>query len=464
MILRQLGGGTFFKAYVSAYRFVCLLKQRGKFKMLQRKILALVLSVILVFSLAACGGNSAEKEGPTTEKKDPAEKVELTMWVFGSSGYEKLAEEYMKANPNVTIKIQSTDFGDHHNNVFTAISAGSGAPDIAMIEVGAIERYREAQDQFYNLYDFGAEDIKDKYLDWKWAIGESADGSFLFGLPTDIGPTVMYYRADVFEAAGLPTNPDEVSKLIATWEDFKIVGKQIKDKTGKPMVDGPSLVFNALRDQSPEQYFDREDNLIIENSPYVKNAYDYTAGLIKEGIVGNFPTWSPEWGTAMNDGSFAVLLAPAWMQGVIKGNAPDAAGKWSITTMPEGAGNWGGSYLAIPKQSKNSEAAYAFTQWLVSPENQLKSFKDMGLFPSAPSVYEDPAFSEYKDEYFGGLNTAKVFAEAAKQVKSVYTGKNFALVTDEINLALSNVNQKNADPEQEWQDALNRIKTQLAKQ
>ncbi|TCT20495.1 carbohydrate ABC transporter substrate-binding protein (CUT1 family) [Melghiribacillus thermohalophilus] len=391
-------------------------------------------------------------------------KVTLKFWVFGSAGYEQLAEEYMEDHPDVNIEINHSEMNDLHNNLFTSISAGSGAPDITMIEVSAIAKFMEAQDRFYNLYDFGAEDIKDQYLDWKWNMAESPDGSYLIGLPTDIGPTTMFYRTDVFEEAGLPTDPDEVSSMFQTWEDFFEIGKQIKAETGKPIVDGPELLYNALRDQADQQYFNENDELIIEGNSAVKEAYDFTARLIEEGLVGQNELWTPEWGNAMADGSYGVLLAPSWMVANVKENAPDASGKWRITTMPEGAGNWGGSYIAIPKESEHPEEAYAFIEWLVSPENQLTSFKNNGLFPSALPVYEESDFIESTDDYFGGQQVAKIFSEAAEQVKPVYMGKNHAIVQTEIVNALMNVVTKGTDPEAEWDEALTRIKAQLERQ
>jgi len=423
-----------------------------------KKFFLVSLSILLMLAMVACSGTSESG----SESKDG--KVKLDFWVFGSTGYEELAKQYMEEHPNVEIKIQSTQFDDHHNALFTALSAGSGAPDLALIEVNNIERYRDAQDRFYNLYELGAEELKDQYLDWKWRIGESADGSFLYGLPTDIGPTAMYYRKDVFEEAGLPSDPTEVSNLIKTWDDYKEVAKVIKEKTGKPIADNAELVFNALRDQAPEQYFNTNDELIVENNSLIKDAYDYTVELIQEGYIGRNGLWTPEWGAAMEEGSYATLLAPAWMQGVVKGNAPNSKGKWIVTDMPGGAGNWGGSYVAIPKESKYPEEAFAFAKWLLSPEQQLKSFEDMGLFPSTPSVYDEPAFKDYSDEYFGGQNTAEVFAKAADQVKTVYMGKNYSLVQREIVTAITNVSEKKADPEKEWKDAMKRIKQQLQRQ
>lgn len=411
--------------------------------------------LVIVLLLAACSSN---------EETDGDGKVTLDFWVFGSAGYEELAEQYMKENPDVKINVNFTEMNDLHNNLFTSISAGSGAPDLTMIEISQIAKFLEASDKFYNLYDYGAEEVKDLYLDWKWKQAESVDGNFLLGLPTDIGPTAMFYRVDVFEEAGLPTDPAEVAELISTWEDYYEVAKIIKEKTGKLMSDSPELVFNSVRDQAPEQYFNENDELIIETSPYVKEAYDFATKMIQEGYVGQNSLWTPEWGNAMAEGSYATLLAPSWMVANIKGNAPDAGSKWAVTTMPEGAGNWGGSYIAIPKESKHPEEAYAFAKWLVSPENQYVSFVNNGLFPSAPEVYEKEDFVNFSDEYFGGQNTAEIFAKAAESVKPVYMGKNYAIVNTELVNALINVATNGTDPQKEWDDAVERIKSQLERQ
>ena len=431
----------------------------GEMKMRRlKKWLGLGLSAtLLTFLLAACSGDES-----STESKNG--KVNLNFWVFGSAGYDVLVEEYMKDNPDVNIKVNFTEMGDLHNNLFTSIAAGSGAPDLTMIEVSQVSKFLDAKDSFYNLYEYGAKDVQENYLDWVWNNAQTPDGEFMIGLPTDIGPTTMYYRTDVFEEAGLPTDPEEVAALAATWDDYHELAKTIKDKTGKNIVDGPELLFNALRDQSPEQYFNEKDELIIEDSPYVKEAYDYTTNLIQEGLVGQNGLWSPEWGAAMAEGSYGTLLAPSWMVANIKANAPDAGGKWSVTTMPEGAGNWGGSFIAIPKESKHPKEAYEFIEWLTTPEQQLKSFSNNGLFPSAPSVYTQDAFTGFTDDYFNDLPTANIFAKAAESVKPVYMGKHYPIVNAELVTALTNVAVNKADPQKEWEEAIKRIEAQLERQ
>ncbi|WP_281886364.1 extracellular solute-binding protein [Paenibacillus sp. YYML68] len=423
-------------------------------------------AMVLAASLTACSGGTTEPSGstakpaegnaPTEAKKE--EPIELTFWSLGTNGYEKLAEDYKKVNPNVTIKIQNTsDQTAHHNNMLTALSAGKGAPDIFMLEIAFLEKFMEAKDKFHNLNDLGAGSMKGNYLDWKWKQASSQDGKFQLGLPTDVGPTVVYYRADLLEAAGLPSKPEELQKEIATWDKFAETAKKFKEKTGKPFTDIPGLMFNGLRDQGSDIYFNDKDEFIGDKNPQIKKAYDFTVKGIKEGWVGNYVLWTPEWAKATNDGSYAVMLAPAWMNGVIKGNGKDTSGKWSITQMPEGAGNWGGSFLSIPKESKKQKAAYDFIAYVTSKEGMMKSYKENGLFPSIPAIYDNPEFKEMKDPFFNNQQTSIQYAEAAKTVKPMRYGKLHDATDSLIKEALQNVQAKNADPEAEWQAALKKI-------
>lgn len=415
-----------------------------------KKWLLVGFALVMAFSLAACSEEDGEASGDG--------KVELNFWTFGATGYEELAKEYEKQNPNVTIKVKTSETAAHHDALFTALSAGSGAPDLTMLEVDQLDRFKAAQDRFKNLYDLGAKDVQDKYLEWKWNVGENAEGDFLFGLPTDIGPKALYYRTDVFKAAGLPTDPAEVAALINSPEAFKEAGLKVKEKTGKPFVDSIEMAYRAYLDPAVETYLNPEGELLIdEEGNAVKKAYDYAVELNEAGLVGDFTLWSPEWASAVNTGGFAAELGASWLKGWMEGNAPEAVGKFRVATLPtEFAANWGGSYIAIPNETENDQAAYDFAQWLVSPENQLKSFKSSGLFPSAPAVYDMEEFKTNEDKFFGGQVTSTVFAQAAQDIEgAVYKGEKYFPVHQEILNALKNV-QDGGDPEEEWDAAVKR--------
>ncbi|CAM3630406.1 extracellular solute-binding protein [Marinicrinis lubricantis] len=440
-----------------------------------------MLCVMLALFAAACGNNGNSNNGNSgnngngsetvsgmeggSNQGEEKESTELTFWSLGNNGYEALVEEWNQAHPDIQVKVQNTgDQTAHHNNMLTALSAGSGAPDIFMLEIAFVDKFLEATDKFYNLYDLGAKDIEGDYLEWKWLQASSKDGSFQLGVPTDIGPTVAYYRADLMEQAGLPTEPEAFSEAINTWDKFAEVGKQFTEKTGVPFTDLTDLLYNAVRDQSDgEIYFSKEDGSFIgEDNPQVKKAFDYTVQAIQEGWISNYVLWSPEWYEATNQGGFGVMLAPSWMIGTIKGNAPDAAGKWRIAQLPEGSGNWGGSFLTIPKEGDHPEEAYEFITWLAGKENQLKSFQAAGLMSSIPELYEDPEFSGYQDEYFGNQTIAEQFAEAASRINPMYYGGLHDTVDTYFKNALRNVIEKQADPQEEWEEAIRQAE-QLAK-
>lgn len=438
------------------------------------KRLAIVLMcLVFVLSMAACSskdnsGSNAKNADATQAPADNSgdksgEKVELTMWMFTGTGLEPYVEQYQKDHPNIKVNIQQQEYADHHNSLVTALAAGSGAPDIALVEIGYIDRFKADESKFNNLADFGANDIMGNYLEWKKVQASSADGNFIFGLPTDVGPMVMMYRTDIFEAAGLSTDPADVTNLISSWDKFIEVGKTIKEKTGKPMIDNANSIYEVLKGQLPTQYFDKDGNLIVDTNEDLKKAYDRAAEIIQAGLSAKVAAWSPEWGAGMNNGDFAIQLAPAWMMGFMKANAPDSSGKWNVAQMPEGSGNWGGSFMTIPKESAHPKEAYDLISWLLSPELQLEEFKSNGNFPSTPSVYDKPEIQDLTDPFFSNAPVGKIFAEAAKKVVPVYYGPDYITVNTPLVNAITNVETNNADPQKEWDAAIKQIQRDMKK-
>ena len=50
---------------------------------------------------------------------------------------------------------------------------------------------------------------------------------------------------------------------------------------------------------------------------------------------------------------------------------------WNVADVfPGGGGNWGGSYLTVPADGKNIEAATELAAWLTAPEQQLKALAE----------------------------------------------------------------------------------------
>jgi ABC-type glycerol-3-phosphate transport system substrate-binding protein len=75
---------------------------------------------------------------------------------------------------------------------------------------------------------------------------------------------------------------------------------------------------------------------------------------------------------------------------------------WGFAPLPAGpekrATIVGGEYLAIFKQSKNPDEAWAFLKWIIEPEVQAKWAMTSGYLPIRRAVLEVPEFQKYLKE------------------------------------------------------------------
>lgn len=425
---------------------------------LRSGIKILISSLVILMFLAACGGG-AEGEGSGESGGD----VELTMWAWPGFGLGDLAAEYEENNPGVTIDIQEADYVDVHQNLITALASGSGAPDISAVDEGYLDRMHQNSQHFYNLYDYGIADLEDDYLDWKWEQANDVSGEFMIGVPTDVGPMVMAYREDIFEEAGLPTEPEEVAAEIDTWEKFIEAGRQVEEATGTKMIGRTTDLYQAVLEQDTVQYFDEEDNLIAGESDQNKRAWELATEA--QDISINLERDTAEWGSALAAGDIATVLLPPWMMQNIKNAAPDTEGLWNVTFMPEGSGNFGGSFLTLPEQGDHPEEAYDFITWVMAPEQQLRIWSEAnGPFPSTPGVYDDPAIQEYSDDFFNNPELGAYYAEAAQQIVTGYKGVMHDPVSQLFQDALTSVEDGNATPAEAWNQVLTEAERQIDRQ
>ncbi|MBJ8194145.1 extracellular solute-binding protein, partial [Bacillus cereus] len=77
------------------------------------------------------------------------------------------------------------------------------------------------------------------------------------------------------------------------------------------------------------------------------------------------------------------------------------AGKWSVAPMPKWSADDkyssaidGGSNLAINKNSKHSEEAWKFIEFMLGNDASQLKMMEGGLFPSLETTYQDPVFQE----------------------------------------------------------------------
>ncbi|MBC9724344.1 ABC transporter substrate-binding protein [Streptomyces sp. TRM68367] len=393
----------------------------------------------------ACGGGSGS--GGTKNGKN------LTLWYWGGALSDKVvAEARTHFSSQVKLTVASIG-GDFKQKLTTTLAAGSSVPDITGIKGEDMASFLPNAGRFLDLNDLGFKKISSQYLDWKTKLAQTEDGKQI-GFPIDIGPTALFYRADMFAKAGLPTDPAKVAAEARTWENYFALGAELKKAVpGTHLVNNISSVFNIAVGQGTERFIDK-DNHFIGDQDHIRAAWStalrpYTLGIDAK-INDN--TWNAAIGK-----SLSTELGAAWHALDIEQAAPDTKGKWRVCATPGGPANQGGSYLALPKQCRNPEEAFKIISWILSPANDARGFTDAAIFPAAPAAYSMPAMTQ-PDPFFGGQKVIEVFGPAAKAIPSNYEAPADAAVMAPYFTELSSIEAKGKKPEDAWNDAVSQAK------
>lgn len=416
---------------------------------------------------------------PTPVPEKPKPKGKITVWGWTAALRDTLeaagiVEDFKKEYPDITVEIVYYGPSDVYTNLPLALTAGEGAPDVCLVENSHVSEY---------VHLGGLLDLTDRvkpYLDkvneYKWWDCEK-DGRY-YCLPWDSGPVVLYYRRDVFEAAGLPTDPAEVSKLVSTWDKYFETCQTIKEKTGAfcfahNKANNYARLYEMALWQQGLGYYDPKTGEVTVDSPQNVETLKmfgrfWEASLCSDSLEWTDP-WYAELAAPLAEHPIATLVEASWMDIFLKSwIAPGTAGKWGVTYMPawkEGqprAANDGGSCFVIPEQTKNPEAAWAFVEFALGRrESQLKMFAISGFIPSLETTYDDHIFLE-GDTFFAGQNTRRIYAEVVKKIpRAGIYGPNYAMMNGSVSVAIQRYATGGATAEEALKTAAAEIRAAL---
>ena len=398
-----------------------------------RILIFALISMMLV--LSACSKNATPNEGAdavqpvavTPEATDaPAEtlidenafvpnsdiKGEITVWSFVEKASNDVAVEFNKEFPNIKVNTVILDFMGLHDKLQTTLAAGSGAPDVAVVEQGQFPRYMTGnvlEDLLQAPYDAGK--YKADVSEYNWSRWMSIDGSKLLGMPWDVTPQVYYYRADIFEELGLPSEPEELGEYMQDADNFMNV-IQILKANGKYAFEWKDGPIHWAGDELG--YFDADMNWLrtADNEKLIK--------LLDITKLGAQLGWAPHIGGLFDEtgkqmvksGELVGMALGSWGARELEIAFPELSGKWRATTLPLNINfGGGGSTFVIPAQSENKEAAWAYVEWSMRSENAWKVWTSNSIQPGWSNIAALPWYSEHKSEFLGGQEDYKFYEQ-----------------------------------------------------
>lgn len=422
-----------------------------------KRMTALAGAATLATVASGCGGGGGEPASADNP-------VELTVTTFGTFGYDDLYGEYEELNPGVTIKATNIDRGSNaRTDAFTKIAAGSGLSDVTAIEEGWLGSIMEVSDQFVDLNEHGAADIKDNWVPWKFEQGTDPEGRVI-GYGTDIGPQGLCYNGKLFEEAGLPSDREEVAELFggddATWETYFDLGREYQETTGKAWYDQSGFVWNSMVNQLEEGYYTADGELNVEGNEELRERFDLLAAGTLDGLSANQTQFDWGNGQAFVDGSFATFVCPGWMLGTIEGQLESAGGGegsgWDFADVfPGGASNWGGAFLSVPQTSEHPEEAAELAAWLTAPEQQVKQSAAANNFPSTLEAQQKLVEDAAPNPVFNDAPTGVILASRAEGVVAQFKGPDDSVIQENVFLPpLKRLDAGTATADEAWDEAL----------
>jgi cellobiose transport system substrate-binding protein len=405
-----------------------------------------------VVTLPGCSSSSGGSGTTTGGIQD------MSLW-YWDGGLSPAVVEAARTQFAASVKLTATKIGgDFKQKLQTTLAAGAGLPTITGVKGEDMPYFRSAAAKFVDLNTLGAADIAKTGLAWKWKEGQDLSGKQL-GYPIDIGPTAMFYRSDIFEKAGLPTDPTAVNDAVKTWDDYYALGTELHGKVPKSYpIDQLASIWNVAIGQTTGRFVS-QDNKFIGDSDELHQAWLITT---KAQTLGLNSKSSQTLNEDLQSGKVAALFGAAWAALDVQNGAPKTAGNWRVANNPVKPTNYGGSFLTIPAATEDPKAAFEIIKWILSADNEAKGFEDASIFPADPAAWALPALNVGSD-FFGGQKTIEIFGPAGKLVPSQYVAPTDGAVAGPYSDELTKV-ENGKDPEKAWTDAVAAAKQVAARQ
>ena len=378
-----------------------------------RKILALLLVLVMMLGMVACGGQApAEEEvapvateggiasvetSPNIEVSKYAVTEPVTIEYWHSSGegtpeyeyYVNLCEKFNKSQDMVTVvPVFAGDYNGIMTSLGAAIQAGEGIPGVCQINVENLFNamdigLMEPLQDYCAANDVDTGDFVDAFIDVCTAAGN------LYALPHATSVAVFLYNKTLLSEVGLDTFPTNM-------EEFKTWAKEVYEKTGKKAYicscNQANILYNFAINWGGTLV--KEDGTTDFTNETVQS---YVADL-KELHDAGYIEWSNEKTGALNtmfkNGDVMALNISCTTYATLMNNPNnyEIGMAWNYECA-EDISSVAGAFAFIPSEIKDQNtknAAFQFLQFMTNAENNLEWAGVSSYMVSHKSVINDP--------------------------------------------------------------------------
>ena len=295
-----------------------------------KKFLATLLALVMVLSLAACGGGSDQgatpppaDSGSTGTEAPPADAgsgektaIKVIAAEYGQNTKQWWADfvtEFNGSHDDIELTVEAVSWNDIYTVVNTRV-ANNDAPDILNIDVFADY---VADDLLLPIQDCVSDETYAKFYD-AFLEQSNIDGT-IWAIPDLASARAMYYNADILEAAG--------AAVPTTWAELKDACQKIKayDSSIYPWgvdmtTDEGQACFAYYSWTNGGDFTDADGNWTL-NTPENVEAVEYIIGLVKDGLTNSDPATQTRYDLQelFAAGKVAMMIGPNQITSYVEG-------------------------------------------------------------------------------------------------------------------------------------------------
>ena len=401
-----------------------------------KKALALLLALVMLLSLIACGAAETPTEpktdDPVVETPDdggeetPAVEEGKVFNIYAwNEEFKGFFEKYYEVPEGITVNwiITPNDGGAYRNKLDEALLNQENVPadekiDMFLLEVDHnIVQY--ANSEFtQDIQALGVTDFSNTY---PYTVQAASDASGVVkGVSFQCCPAAMIYRRSIAKDVLGTDDPAEVQALLDSWEKFNAVAADAKAK-GYYMTASDAATYRVFSDNVTAPWVDDANALQFDAQveAWMAQAKEFS----DKGYTINTGIWDePCTAQMFGDGKTMCYFGPAWYFSFSMGNAQDPEkgcyGDWAICQGPQ-AHFWGGTWLMASASSDNPTMLADIMDTFINDEEVCTNLvANEAQFSNNQTVNAKfAADPEYGNDFLGGQNDVAVFVELAKDIK-----------------------------------------------
>lgn len=248
----------------------------------------------------------------------------------------------------------------------------------------------------------------------------------IFGLPHDMHTTMLSYRADIIEAAGIDLN------AVETWDDLFDALRPLQENTTGDEREQVYVLNFSLNDsglveaiflQAGGEFFDASGRPTMAKDLHAEimcRLVNWVDGPHRVAIA------APEFRASGNylklKGLVLTNLMPDWLCSVWKKDLPQLSGKLKLMPLPAWTPGGrrttviGGTMMGITKNSGDYDWDWAVAKNLyLSEDVAVSMYQKTDIVTPISKHWDHPAFNE-KDPYFSGQRKARLYIDAVPEM------------------------------------------------